>query len=760
MTTELKDYYKRLIEADKVSQVEEVLDQIESEYADRLSWVPVGGKENNSGPIQVSSDEGRSLIERVTNGVDAILEREHDEHKGIPDCRTPKEAAYSWLSIPIDRGLSALSQVQRREMAVNNLIVRLLPGEDKNSRIVEAVDNGTGISAEEIPKTILSLNESNKIRKYYLCGIYGQGGSSTFAISKYTLIVSKVKGVNKIAFSVVTYVDLPPEEYKSGHYAYLVIDEKIPEIEAERIESFERGTMVKHFGYQLDKYNNPVGPRSVYGLLNRMLFDPIVPVWLEDRIHNYNRVIKGSRNALNGAIDESDEERTGPALLHHTEMFYARIADFGQIGIEYWVLQEPNRTDAYINPTHPIILTLNGQNHGEFGKWIIKDEAGLPYLSTRTIVHINCDGISSEGKRQLFVSTREGSRGGVVEGMIIDEIIRALKSDDKLNDLNNEIMQTTVYERSEDDARIIRREVAKILNMQGVPVDEGMQGAVSTNPGMGAHKGGGHHSHRLRNIDLKDPPTYIKILWNDQPIKFFPGQRRYIRVETDAPSNYYDVSDPSRTRINIIVEGLTHSGSVPLQNGRMRIIAEANSSAVVGAKGKIRVELTRSGMPVLFDEKEVEIINIPPSAPRPTVLTLPDFETIPINRESPMWDTLDWPDEVDDIASQTINEEGTYKIYYSTEFPVYQKTKEMFERRKVDLGQLFTKRYEIWISAYALLYEKDQEEGEKGTQDSRDELEEDTKRRFEMKEKCRAAIIATQFATKEVEQLRETSIPV
>lgn len=71
-----------------------------------------------------------------------------------------------------------------------------------------------------------------------------------------------------------------------------------------------------------------------------------------------------------------------------------------------------------------------------------------------------------------------------------------------------------------------------------------------------------------------------------------------------------------------------------------------------------------------------------------------------------------------------------------------------------------TKRYEIWISAYALLYEKDQEEGEKGTQDSRDELEEDTKRRFEMKEKCRAAIIATQFATKEVEQLRETSIPV
>ena len=125
-----------------------------------------------------------------------------------------------------------------------------------------------------------------------------------------------------------------------------------------------------------------------------------------------------------------------------------------------------------------------------------------------------------------------------------------------------------------------------------------------------------------------------------------------------------------------------------------------------------------------------------------------------------MWGTLEWPDKVNNIASQTIiNEKGTYKIYYSTEFPVYQKAKEMFERRKVNLGELFTKRYEIWISAYALLYEKDQKEGEDGAQDSRNELVEEARREFEMKEKCRAAIIATQFATKEVEQLRETSMP-
>jgi hypothetical protein len=32
-----------------------------------VEWLPVGGKENNRGPIEVSADPGRSLIERVTN---------------------------------------------------------------------------------------------------------------------------------------------------------------------------------------------------------------------------------------------------------------------------------------------------------------------------------------------------------------------------------------------------------------------------------------------------------------------------------------------------------------------------------------------------------------------------------------------------------------------------------------------------------------------------------------------------------------------
>jgi hypothetical protein len=83
---------------------------------------------------------------------------------------------------------------------------------------------------------------------------------------------------------------------------YLTFDGGVLEADPS-VDVFPRGTQIKHFGYDLTSYSSPLGPNSLYGLLNQTLFDPILPVWLDSRIHNYRRVIKGSRNALNGAVD-------------------------------------------------------------------------------------------------------------------------------------------------------------------------------------------------------------------------------------------------------------------------------------------------------------------------------------------------------------------------------------------------------------------------------------------------------------------------
>jgi hypothetical protein len=81
---------------------------------------------------------------------------------------TLKEAAVAWLSVPTG-GLSELTPQQRRGFA-QQVIVGVLPGEGKDSWTIEVRDYGIGLMPEQMPSTILSLNESNKVQKHYLAG--------------------------------------------------------------------------------------------------------------------------------------------------------------------------------------------------------------------------------------------------------------------------------------------------------------------------------------------------------------------------------------------------------------------------------------------------------------------------------------------------------------------------------------------------------------------------------------------------------------
>lgn len=212
-----------LRDANKIQDVEGALTPY-LKINPRAGFQPVGRRPNNRGAVEVASDAGRSMIERVTNMLDAILELEHEKHGGTPTCRSPREAGSAWLGVPQKDGLSALSKKQRQDLAAR-AIVRLEPGEGSQSRLVTVIDRGIGIEPNRLEGTILSLNESNKIQKHYLAGTYGQGGSSTFAFCKYAVIVSRRHGSDRVGFTLVKYEDLPAENFKTGRYVLLVRDD-------------------------------------------------------------------------------------------------------------------------------------------------------------------------------------------------------------------------------------------------------------------------------------------------------------------------------------------------------------------------------------------------------------------------------------------------------------------------------------------------------------------------------------------------------
>lgn len=490
-----------------------------------------------------------------------------------------------------------------------------------------------------------------------------------------------------------------------------------------------------------------------------------MPIWLDNRVHNYRRVIKGSRNALNGATDEGDEKSTGPTLSHNVPMFNVSLGDFGRIGIEYWVLEPPTKANkrpiaAFVNPARPVVLTLSGQNQGEFPQSLVRKDSELPFLASRLICHIDCNNLSPTSKRQLFVSSRESQREVKVRELIQQEIVKAFRSDDTLTKLNEEARQKGMQERDQSAVREMQTEVARLLKIHGVnlgqPVGGDLRGKGTdvTRPVAPPRP-----RHQPTPIELHEPPTYIRFLWEeDEAITFYPEQRRYLRIVTDANSTYHDPNNPAASRINPVVgDQLILRGSTALLRGRMRAVVECTASAQIGQAGLVRVELVRVGLPVLVDERPYRIVAAPEAKPAGHMVALPPFKLEPVSPEDAAWTELGWPDDVSLIASQAEVENGVLVIRYSTAFPKFRSLCASFENRDVALAASFTKRYEIWLAVHSLLHYQDEQRASlkpDSVPPSAKPEDPEVAVERERQERVRVAVISALFAAREVQMDR------
>lgn len=66
------------------------------------TWRPVGDNEANCGLINIGSDPGNALIERVTNAIDGVIEREALRHRTWrePMVRAVRRSSHSLLKAP------------------------------------------------------------------------------------------------------------------------------------------------------------------------------------------------------------------------------------------------------------------------------------------------------------------------------------------------------------------------------------------------------------------------------------------------------------------------------------------------------------------------------------------------------------------------------------------------------------------------------------------------------------------------------------
>lgn len=323
--TSIADYIKpvaflqQAVQATTVKSISSLLSQLpivdENDYAfdsgnpaknwveGKLHWIPLGKDRGNAGRIKLASRPEGPIAERTINGMEALIELmrrlELLQDPSAPVPQSPREAVNRYFSLP---PLDQIPRMQKNPLAnikgqkpqkfARDLarLLRVKVAYDKASKefAVFIEDDGIGQTPIRMHETLLSLGSSDKGDKPYLIGLFGQGGSSTYATSEYSWCVSRRAATlldgrpDGVGWTVVK--QMFPKNRRDPFYAYLAASPsgEVPSLPPEAGDAIGliNGSRFAHLHYNFAGGGSAV-TRGLYQTLNHILFNPVLPFDLD-----------------------------------------------------------------------------------------------------------------------------------------------------------------------------------------------------------------------------------------------------------------------------------------------------------------------------------------------------------------------------------------------------------------------------------------------------------------------------------------------
>lgn len=661
----MKYIFNILKDAEKItySQVKGVIKKLENMGA---GWRDYGDLEANLGRINITSKPNSIFPERITNSIDGVIEKHAEINQNVKNAKTPRKAVQEAFGIP-EGGLTKVSEKKRKDIVDKVGIEIFVKHTDKE--VTSAFrDKGIGLTRDEMPKTILSLNESNKIKKQYVVGQYGQGGSTTCAHSDYTIIITRKVGTSETNFTIVRFNDLTEYTlYKDGKYEYLVMEDHLPPCISN--VDFDPGTLVIHVNYK-----SPLGKGFInyYSLIEQMMFDPPVPFWLY-----FDKWVEGKRRSLFGARRRLETEKN---IISEEEIIPIdkENIDMGHVKLRYYLLPKGEKvSEIFSDDRNPIIITYNGQVQGVLPKSIIKDKCEFGYLYNSLIIQIDCDSLSRKGTRFVFVSTRENIREEA-EKYFIKLVTEEIGENPILKNENLRREEEFIKSKIEKSDLEMKKKLVEMLNrirpgsfkfvteIQGEKGREKGKGSATSIP-----------SKPLPPLPTKDEPSYLKIVNKKPQIEIPINSIAQLKLETDAPNDIFEKNwkleietidkatysmEDTAERFNVV----SHS---PFNGGRGRCKIEIRDCAkkgrnrlTIGSEVAIKTKLSNNGKIIFSNPRVMKIV--PPregSKGKMTEINAPDI--IEINREDKYYIDNSWTEN--NIAE--VVEGANIRIYVNME---------------------------------------------------------------------------------------------
>ena len=604
------------------------------------NWKPYGGNDNNYGVVEnQQASPIPALVEKVTNGIDAILERRCFE-EGL-DPKSPKSPG------SIQEGVSTFFpdhknwDLTAHRKQQSEMLQIIADGPRMETSLV-IFDDGVGQAPEDFESTFLSLLRGNKNEIHFVQGKYNMGGAGAVVFCgkhRYQLVASKRFDNNsEFGFTLVRRHPLTATEEvtrKNTWYEYLVIDGKIPSFQIDELDlglanrKFRTGSVIKLYSYDLPSGSRSVISRDLNQSLNEYLFSPALPILTVDTETRYpddrnlERDLFGLQRRLEDDnskyvqtyfSDEINDAEIG-ALKVTSYVFNARAEGRSSKDTRSTIQRE------FFKNRMVVLFSMNGQVHGHLTSEFISRSLKFPLLKDHLLIHVDCTGIKTSVRNELFMASRDRLKGGE-ESRSLRKRIAALLSGGRLKEINSSRKASLNIEGNDAEELLrnmtrhmpLKQDLAKLLN-QTFRLDDPRDGKRPKT--QTKKKTETPPSNKSEFAPQQFPSTFqIEVKAKNEgglPLVMLPaGSSKTIRFSTDVEDHYFDrVSEPGALRIALLGPEISDSdgGDQPgtltdiksvlnvvkssPTSGTIRVHVNATEELSVGDKVTLRAELTR-----------------------------------------------------------------------------------------------------------------------------------------------------------------------
>ncbi len=513
------------------------------------------GRMNQKSSIDAAAESDRGVTERIANAFDASLttaRRLAGISHSDPTLR-PRAAAQRFLNPDTNNCLwqPQSTKIDFEKPAVqfwsDNSVesVRFRRYKSPEGLVTVLVqDTALGIARDRMADTILNLNSDDKLKQFEAIGQFGHGGSSALAFCELCLIVTSPRfNAGHDFFWTLIFPEAEEGPSKQSVVRkWFCSDDGLPLADEKdvvsRLASAFPGTSIWHFGYVRGSWlKTAAGAHqdTPAARLGRLFFSYPLPCEIRGELARGDTP-SGSRT-VKGAYYRLLEERTGKNQIveyrtgEKSETLRVENVDYGQFSVFGFVLNDRKLLRNYVDNQHPVLFTLNGQNHGEMTGKLLSD-ANFPETASISIVEIRLDGLDEEALSNIITNSREQPKNSPFTRALVARVRDILAEDEEWQAIEQRRQDEKAKQSNDALNQKITRFLATILSDAAAdPSSEPGGNAPGTKPL--------HRTHKPRpEIRAADPPKIFELL-HSSPVFVPEGTARIVKFKSDArPPKY------------------------------------------------------------------------------------------------------------------------------------------------------------------------------------------------------------------------------